>query len=145
MADIKRVKVPDGTTYDIKDNDAIASISYSGHTVTVTGRDGTVTQFETADTTYTASDADPVMDGTAASGTSAKYSREDHVHPSDSAKANLASPTFTGTPKAPTASKGTNTTQIATTAFVQTALSDVAEQTFVVTDDGNGNVTVTLT
>lgn len=33
-----------------------------------------------------------------------------------------ASPTFTGTPKAPTAASGTNTTQIATTAFVQAAL-----------------------
>lgn len=31
----------------------------------------------------------------------------------------LASPTFTGTPAAPTATSGTNTTQIATTAFVQ--------------------------
>lgn len=38
-------------------------------------------------------------------------------------KANLASPTFTGTPKAPTAASGTNTTQIATTAFVQTELA----------------------
>ena len=33
-------------------------------------------------------------------------------------KANLASPTFTGTPTAPTATVGTSTTQIATTAFV---------------------------
>lgn len=33
-----------------------------------------------------------------------------------------ASPTFTGTPVAPTASVGTNTTQLATTAFVQAAL-----------------------
>jgi hypothetical protein len=33
-----------------------------------------------------------------------------------------ASPTFTGTPAAPTASVSTNTTQIATTAFVQAAL-----------------------
>lgn len=40
------------------------------------------------------------------------------------AKANLASPTFTGTPAAPTASAGTNTTQIATTAFVNTAIQD---------------------
>ena len=38
-----------------------------------------------------------------------------------SAKAPLASPTFTGTPAAPTASVGTNTTQVATTAFVQAA------------------------
>ena len=35
---------------------------------------------------------------------------------------NLASPTFTGTPAAPTASAGTNTTQLATTAFVTTAI-----------------------
>lgn len=39
-------------------------------------------------------------------------------------KANLASPTFTGTPKAPTAVAGTNTTQIATTAFVTTAVAN---------------------
>ena len=39
-------------------------------------------------------------------------------------KAPLASPEFTGTPKAPTATKGTNTTQLATTAFVQTEISD---------------------
>jgi hypothetical protein len=36
-------------------------------------------------------------------------------------KANLASPTFTGTPTAPTATAGTNTTQLATTAFVTAA------------------------
>jgi hypothetical protein len=33
-------------------------------------------------------------------------------------KSNLDSPTFTGTPAAPTAAPGTNTTQVATTAFV---------------------------
>ena len=33
-------------------------------------------------------------------------------------KASLASPIFTGTPAAPTATADTNTTQIATTAFV---------------------------
>ena len=41
-------------------------------------------------------------------------------------KAPLASPTFTGTPKAPTAAAGTNTTQIATTAFVTSAVSGKA-------------------
>ena len=40
-----------------------------------------------------------------------------------SSKADLNSPALTGTPTAPTASTGTNTTQLATTAFVQTALS----------------------
>jgi hypothetical protein len=40
-------------------------------------------------------------------------------------KADLTSPTLTGTPLAPTASTGTNTTQIATTAFVQAALAAI--------------------
>lgn len=38
-------------------------------------------------------------------------------------KANAASPTLTGTPKAPTASSGTNNTQIATTEFANSAVS----------------------
>lgn len=38
-------------------------------------------------------------------------------------KANLASPTFTGIPLTPTASVGTNTTQIASTAFVRSEVS----------------------
>ena len=41
-------------------------------------------------------------------------------------KADLASPTFTGTPSAPTATAGTNTTQIATTAFVKTACDAIS-------------------
>lgn len=36
----------------------------------------------------------------------------------------LASPAFSGTPTAPTATKGTNSTQVATTAYVQTELGD---------------------
>ena len=38
-------------------------------------------------------------------------------------KANLSSPDLLGTPTAPTATAGTNTTQLASTAFVNTALS----------------------
>lgn len=38
-------------------------------------------------------------------------------------KADLASPTFTGTPAAPTAAPGTNTTQLSTTAFVTAAIA----------------------
>lgn len=40
-------------------------------------------------------------------------------------KADLASPTFTGTPAGPTASFGSNTTQLATTAFVAAALAAI--------------------
>lgn len=38
----------------------------------------------------------------------------------------LASPTFTGTPAAPTATAGTNTTQLATTAFVAAAVANAS-------------------
>ena len=39
------------------------------------------------DTTYTPASTPPKMDGTAAVGTSAKYAREDHVHPTDTSRA----------------------------------------------------------
>ena len=42
------------------------------------------------------------------------------------AKANLASPALTGTPTAPTAAVGTNTTQLATTAFVNAEIANDA-------------------
>lgn len=94
-----------------------AAFSAIGHTHTKSE----ITDFPTIPA---ASSSNPVMDGTAAAGSSSNYARADHVHPKDTSKANLASPTFTGTPKSTTAAKGTNTTQIATTAFVQTALGD---------------------
>lgn len=50
------------------------------------------------------------------------YRNKDNMM-SDLGAAALANPTFTGTPKAPTAASGTNTTQLATTAFVQNALA----------------------
>lgn len=43
-----------------------------------------------------------------------------------SGAAPTASPTFTGTPAAPTAAVGTNTTQLATTAFVQAEIANDA-------------------
>ena len=45
----------------------------------------------------------------------------DNIATAVATKADVASPTFTGTPLAPTASPGTNTTQLATTAFVTAA------------------------
>jgi hypothetical protein len=48
---------------------------------------------------------------------------QDALDELDSEKAVLASPTFTGVPGAPTAAVGTNTTQIATTAFVQAEIA----------------------
>ena len=57
----------------------------------------------------------------------------------ENGKADKDGAALTGTPTAPTAVKGTNTTQIATTAFVKRA-GDAAKST--VTDDGNGNITI---
>jgi hypothetical protein len=66
----------------------------------------------------------PAMDGTAAVGTATRFARADHVHPIDTSRAPLASPALTGTPTAPTPANGTNTTQIATTAFVRATRLD---------------------
>lgn len=45
-------------------------------------------------------------------------------------KADLVSPTFTGTPAAPTASAGNNSTQIATTAYIDAAITAVKAAMF---------------
>jgi hypothetical protein len=57
----------------------------------------------------------------------------------------LASPALTGTPTAPTAAPGTNTTQVATTAFVQSALTEVIEYNASNTYNATSNVLVMLT
>ena len=98
MPDISTIHV-NNTDYNIKDATARSSIPSA----------------------YT---SNPAMDGTASPGSSTDYAKGDHVHPTDTSRAPLASPTFTGTPAAPTASAGTNTTQIATTAFVKTAVDN---------------------
>ena len=124
----------------------------AGGTSTTPATDNNTTNIATtAFVVGQAASATPVMDGTAAVGTSLRYARQDHVHPTDTTRAPLASPTFTGTvtipagasisgfaplasptftgtPAAPTATAGTNTTQIATTAFVASAVSGVATQ-----------------
>ena len=56
-------------------------------------------------------------------------------------KAPLASPALTGTPTAPTATGGTNTTQIATTAFVQAAVSSAGAALRYSADYGDGTTT----
>jgi hypothetical protein len=65
-----------------------------------------------------AGSATPLVDGTAAVGTSLRYARQDHVHGTDTTRAPLASPSLTGVPLSTTAAVDTNTTQIATTAYV---------------------------
>lgn len=71
----------------------------------------------------TPSNSVPLVDGVGAPGISTQASRADHVHPSDTSKAPLASPAFTGNPTAPTPSPGDNDTSLATTAFVTAAVA----------------------
>jgi len=65
--------------------------------------------------------ANPAAPGTAAPGSAVLFARQDHVHPTQdlSALAPLASPVFTGDPKAPTPATADDDTSIATTAFVK--------------------------
>ena len=60
-------------------------------------------------------------------GTTAIAPSQNAVFDALALKANLAGPTFTGTPAAPTASAGTNTTQLATTAFVTTGIANIVD------------------
>ena len=124
---------------------AISSITGDGSstTITYTKVDGTTGTFVTKDTTYSAatqsdaglmSAADKTkLDGIATgankttvdsslSSTSTNPVQNKVINTALAAKAPLASPALTGTPTAPTAAAGTNTTQIATTAFVKAAV-----------------------
>jgi hypothetical protein len=92
------------------------------------------------------------MDGTGAAGSSNQVSRSDHRHPTDTSRASLASPTFTGTPSAPTPTAGDNSTLLATTAFITGAIATAAQflantaQKFLTTDQvWAAAVPVTLT
>lgn len=104
--------------------------SFNTRTGAVTLTQGDVTTVLPASATL------PLMNGTASAGTANAWACGDHVHPTDTSRAPLASPAFSGTPSAPTATAGTSTTQIASTAFVAAAVAAtgaikrVVERTF---------------
>ena len=83
------------------------------------------------DTTYDAATANPLMDGTAAVGTSVKYARQDHKHPSD-------------TSRVPTSRKINNH---ALSTDITISKSDIGlgnvENTKLSTWAGSGNLTIT--
>lgn len=118
----KQNKIAAGTQYDV--------VAYSGTAGTIS----TVTR----QTSVRA----------AASAVDTAYPTEKAVRTELDLKANLESPTFTGTPTAPTATTGDNSTQIATTAFVQDAMSSasltIAEDNPALTQSG-GVCTWTIT
>lgn len=102
----------------------------------VSGNAGTATKLATAKTIALSGDVSGSADFDGSEGITitATVADDSHNHVIDNvdglqtalkAKAPLASPTLTGTPKAPTAAAGTNTTQIATTAFVTNAVAGI--------------------
>ena len=117
-----------GSTTNIRigSNAGTSTITLDGTTngVTLAADTNSVALATTAFVVGQAGSATPLVDGTAAVGTSLRYARQDHVHPTDTTRAPLASPTFTGTPSLPTGTTavtqtvGNNTTAVATTAFV---------------------------
>jgi hypothetical protein len=84
-------------------------------------------------------DGTPAMDGTASRGTAIHWARADHIHPTDTTRAPLNNPVFTGDPQVPTASAGDNDTSIASTAFVNTAIANTKEISITFIVDGGGS------
>jgi hypothetical protein len=99
--------------------------------------DGTIATADIADSAITSA---KIADGTIVNAdinasAAIAQSKIDGLSTSFSAKADLASPTFTGTPSAPTAAPGTDTTQVATTAFVKAAADAAAAVANALTTD----------
>lgn len=115
---------------------AITSINgKSGTTITLTpsdiGAEPVISIKNTAfNVPFESTIANIKMDGIQNLGALGTVPRADHIHPSDTTKASSANPAFTGVPIAPTATLHTNTTQIATTAFVINELAIIDGGTF---------------
>lgn len=78
-----------GVTYDTVGEASVTQVLNSGTKIATVSIDGTSTDLYApsgGSTVEPATDA-PIVDGTAAVGTSAKYAREDHVHPTDTSRA----------------------------------------------------------
>lgn len=121
----------------------VSGVTVSGHAVTVTkaalpttisGNAGTATKLATARTISLSGDVtgSTTFDGSDDVSITATVADDSHNHVISNvdglqtalnAKAPLASPALTGTPTAPTAAASTNNTQVATTAFVKTAVN----------------------
>lgn len=118
------VAFPTGTMIGLREYDNV--VATGGVTITGSAGDLAIPSGMTATLEKTGTNTWLLHNGAAATGGSSDFASLTG-DPSDNvaldaaldAKAPLASPALTGTPTAPTAAAATNTTQIATTAFVQ--------------------------
>ena len=105
------------TTAKILDANVTTAKILDGNVTTAKIADSAITSAKIADAT--------IVDGDISSSAAIAQSKISGLSTSLGLKADLASPSLTGTPTAPTAAAGTNTTQVATTAFVGTAVSNL--------------------
>ena len=111
----------------------------------VTGKPTTVAGLSLTDFTGLSS-TNPLVNGTAAIGTATTAAKADHVHPTDTSRAPLASPTFTGTVTAPTfagtlSGNASTATKLATAATISAS----GDANWSVLFDGSATATATLT
>ena len=112
--------VTGSVTGNVTGNADTASSLASARTIALSGDVSGSTTFDgSANVTITATVADDSHNHI--------ISNVDGLQTALDAKAPLESPALTGTPTAPTAAAGTNTTQVATTAFVSTAVSNLVD------------------
>ena len=78
-----------GTTYDTVGEASVTQVLSSGTKIATVSIDGTSTDLyaPSGGSSVEPATAAPIVDGTAAVGTSVKYAREDHVHPTDTSRA----------------------------------------------------------
>lgn len=77
-----------GVTYDTVGEASVTQVVSTGTKIATVNIDGTTTDLYAPEggTSVDPATASPIMDGVATVGTSVKYAREDHVHPSDTSK-----------------------------------------------------------
>ena len=87
MAVMRHLTV-DGTTYDTVGEASVTQVQTSGTKIATVTIDGASTDLyaPSGGSTIDPATATPLVDGTAAVGSSAKYAREDHVHPTDTSR-----------------------------------------------------------
>lgn len=106
-----------GTTLGVT---GVATLSGGGTSTTPATDNNTTNIATTAFVVGQASATAPLIDGTAAVGTSLRYARQDHVHPTDTTRAPLASPTFTGTVTIPAGASISGYAPLASPSFTGT-------------------------
>jgi hypothetical protein len=97
---------------------------------------GTTAQYYRGDKSWQTLDKAAVGLGNVSNTTDADKPVSNDTQAALNLKANLASPTFTGDPKAVTATTGDNDTSVATTAFVSTAITNAATPVATISDLG---------